>query len=78
LTLTWEFSTEILAPCITPIVWGRLSIPPPPLISVLDYNSLFMFFNFPGGWGSVCSRVVLDSSRGWGFEGCIGEPRVLC
>jgi hypothetical protein len=34
----WEFSAESLAPCPTPLLCCRFSVPPSPLLSVLDYN----------------------------------------
>jgi hypothetical protein len=43
-----------LALCPTPVLQGRFSIPPPPLMSVLDYSSLFMVFSFAGEGGSIC------------------------
>jgi hypothetical protein len=46
--IPWEFGTESLAPCPTPILWGRFSVPLPPVLSVLDYSLLFMFFSFVG------------------------------
>jgi hypothetical protein len=44
----WEFSTESLALCLTPILQGRFSIPAPLPLSVLDYSLLLMFFTFAG------------------------------
>jgi hypothetical protein len=41
----------------------------PPLLSVLDYNSLFMLFSFvEGGVGSICPGAVLDYVPGGGVE----------
>jgi hypothetical protein len=56
------FSAESLAPCPIPILWDRFSIPLPPLLLVLDYSSMFMFFSFAGGvgYGSVCPGAALD------------------
>jgi hypothetical protein len=64
----WEFGTESesLVPCPNPILVGRFSIPPTPLLVVLDYCSLFIFFSFPGEGGSVCPGAVLGYfPRGW-------------
>jgi hypothetical protein len=63
----WEFASLPYPP----ILQGRISIPPLPLLVVLDYSSLFMFFSFVGGRGrfnltrgctALCSRGVV--SRG--------------
>jgi hypothetical protein len=40
--------TESSAPGPIPVLQGRLSIPPPFLLSALDYNLLFMLFTFVG------------------------------
>jgi hypothetical protein len=45
----WEFGTESLTPCPTPILHGRFSVLPPPLLLVLKYSLLLMFFSFAGG-----------------------------
>jgi hypothetical protein len=59
---------QLLAP---PTFSGdRFSVPPPPPLSVLDYNSLFMLFSFDGG-GSVCPEAALDYVPG-------GEQGVAC
>jgi hypothetical protein len=56
-------------PYSIPILWGRYSIPPPPSLTVLDCNSLFMLFSFIQGWGSsVCPGVALDMFPGVGKE----------
>jgi hypothetical protein len=61
----WEFDPESLAPWPSPVLWGRFSVPAPPPLSVLDYSSLFIFFNFAGEGGSVCPGAALDYfSRG--------------
>jgi hypothetical protein len=53
LCLLYPRMAESLTPSLTPILWGRFSVPP--LLSLLDYSSLFMFFSFAGvGQGSVC------------------------
>jgi hypothetical protein len=39
---------------------GQVPGSTPPLLSVLDYNSLFMFFSFIGGRSSICPGAVLD------------------
>jgi hypothetical protein len=50
----WCFTgTESLAPCPTPVLWGRFSILPPPLLSTVDYSLLFMFFSFAMGLQSA-------------------------
>jgi hypothetical protein len=68
----WEFGTESLAPCSTPVLWGRFSVPPSLPLVVLDYSLLFMFFNF-AEWGSVCPGAVLDYFPvGW-----VGELHVV-
>jgi hypothetical protein len=66
MVIPWEFGTECLGPCHNPILWGRFSIPLPPMLLVLDYSSLYMLFSFVGGKGSVCPRAALDCvPRGW-------------
>jgi hypothetical protein len=49
----WEFGTESFAPYPSPIPQGRFSIPPSPLLSVLDYSLLFRLFSFVGWWFSL-------------------------
>jgi hypothetical protein len=52
---------ESSAPCPTPVLLGRLSIPLPPPLSVLDYSSLCMLFSFVGcGEDLVCPGTELD------------------
>jgi hypothetical protein len=49
---------QLLAP--SPFSGGRLSVPPPSLLLVLEYNSLFVLFSFVGGRDSICPGAVLD------------------
>jgi hypothetical protein len=59
LLLDLHYFTESLAPCPTPVLQGRFSIPPPPLL-VLDYSLLFMLFSFVVCVWSVIPGAVLD------------------
>jgi hypothetical protein len=43
-----ELDIESVASCPTPILQVWFNIPPPPLLSVLDYTWLFMLFSFVG------------------------------
>jgi hypothetical protein len=68
-----EFGTESPAPFSTPVPWGRFSIPPLSLQSLLDYSLLFVFFSFV--WEpSVCPGAMIDYvPRGW-----VGQLLMLC
>jgi hypothetical protein len=44
----WEFGS-----LPHPSYLGRFSVSPLPLLSVLDYSSLFVFFSFAGGFQSA-------------------------
>jgi hypothetical protein len=46
LLLYLRLFNENLAPCSTPVLWGRFSILLPPVVLVLDCSSLFMLFSF--------------------------------
>jgi hypothetical protein len=68
----WEFSTGSSAPCPTPVLQGRFSIPPPPLMSVLEYSLLFCFSVLLGGFS--LPRGALDYIPGeW-----VGDSNVVC
>jgi hypothetical protein len=58
-----EIFGSLLHPCSPRLV--QCSTPPP--LSVVDYNSLFMFLSFVQG-GSICPGAVLDYVPGDGWE----------
>jgi hypothetical protein len=66
----WEFGAESSASCPTHVLWIKFSVPPSPLLFVLDYTSLFMFFSFAGvEWGFSLPRgcdilFFLDMGKG--------------
>jgi hypothetical protein len=59
--------SESSAPCHTPFLRGLFSSPLPPL-SVVDYNSLFLFLSFVQGWGlnllRGCARLCFQAVGG--------------
>jgi hypothetical protein len=57
--------TKILVPGPTPILWGRFSVPHPPLLLVLDYSSLFTLFSCVVGGFSLPRDYVKFCSQGW-------------
>jgi hypothetical protein len=48
-SLTVQSRSESSAPCATSVLLGRFSVPPSPLLLVLNYSLLFIFFCFVGG-----------------------------
>jgi hypothetical protein len=56
---SWEFSF-----LSHPFLWDRFSVPPPPLLSVLDYSLLFIVFSFVGGIQSAQGLCWIMS---WGL-----------
>jgi hypothetical protein len=76
LFIHWEFVIESSAPCSPPVLWGRFTILPLPLLSVLDYSLLFTLFSFVGGWFSLprgCTGLC-----SWGRQGWVGESHMVC